>query len=111
MHKLVHVCAGEEAGTCNRFCAGEGQEVHSELSALLHQPVAESFRRDGDAVERWLLRERRMPACAHNVGFLAVPAGDYGNGSGVVAEVVRAAAGDRKSTRLNSSHVAISYAV
>src|SRR5439155_1943905 len=39
------------------------------------------------------------------------PWGDAINFDGPGSEVVRAEEGDRKSTRLNSSHVAISYAV
>src|SRR5207249_11945409 len=59
-------------------------------------------------VERAVTLIVRRPACAH---FISRELATYFAGDTPPTELIDAMAGDRKSTRLNSSHVSISYAV
>src|SRR5690349_23953552 len=57
-------------------------------------------------------RTRRSPADSQGVWIVRQSApGETAEGTGSRVSVATGAAGDRKSTRLNSSHVEISYAV
>src|SRR5690625_7725560 len=61
----------------------------------------------------WDLRQSLDPVAKDNKAVSVISAGWDPGSDSMVRALVKAAApkGDRKSTRLNSSHVAISYAV
>src|SRR5699024_11812583 len=70
-----------------------------------------------DNKNRWAIYARRaghknVHPCAPSLGLYNCPLADLDRyPTKHAAEAVRAALADRKSTRLNSSHVSISYAV
>src|SRR5439155_20204202 len=73
------------------------RSLHALVAALLHQPLGlAQLRMLGNALVHVALHARQD---------------GVGKRVGVVGRARDAHAGDRKSTRLNSSHVAISYAV
>src|SRR5690625_6282977 len=88
--------AGRGALLTDQYHLGAGRDVQARLD---HAVIAQ---RDADP---GLRAEQGATADAHPVGAAA---GQGAHGGGATADVGPV---DRKSTRLNSSHVAISYAV
>src|SRR5256885_12375817 len=112
----AHVgCAGRGSGPADRGSAGwDGGRAHRCCQAGL-----EARRRAGRG--RWLHRLRAVRALRSGAGAAVAAVrvrlqrtGEAGGGAGSSAQLGRRrhrAVGDRKSTRLNSSHLVISYAV
>src|SRR2546430_6765166 len=79
----------------------------AEAGECCHDPVERPRRQDADGADHEQDDER-----AEEAGAAGDPAGRVGEPAiGVLEEVAAGADADRKSTRLNSSHSQISYAV
>src|SRR6266566_6456358 len=84
-----------------------GEDGSREIAPILQKYGAHRFSRN---VEEWVIRDFFQDR--HNGVFLDVGANDYRNESNTYyLETELGWSGDRKSTRLNSSHLVISYAV
>src|SRR5690625_2198172 len=75
--------------------------LEREERIVVHEPAGPELRRRGRPARFYVATDAGRSGMSHSYPEIATAALDY----------LHAIGGDRKSTRLNSSHVAISYAV